>query len=217
MRKSLAIVVLLPLLALAAEKLASVNVPPEGFTVLFNGKDLSGWKAHNGKFEKWAVDEKEGTFYTARAGGWLMTEKEYSDFELRLDFRVPKGANSGVALRSPMKGDPAYTGMEIQILDDPNYKGLKEWQHTGSIYGVVPSSSQPNKPLGEWNTYRIVCKGPKVMIELNGKKIVDANLDDHKETHGKRHPGILRDKGHIGVQDHGGKVEFRNVFIKELK
>jgi hypothetical protein len=218
MRLTLVVALLLPLITRAEEKKPeTVNVPPKGFTTLFNGKDLKGWKAHGGKFEKWNVDKEAGTFYTGGAGGWLMTEKEYGDYELRLDFKVPKGGNSGVALRSPMKGDPAYTGMEIQILDDPSYKGLQKWQHTGSIYGVVPSSSQPTKPLGEWNTYRIVCKGRHVIVELNGKKIVDANLDDSKEKHAEKHPGILRAKGHVGVQDHGGKVEFRNVFIKELK
>ena len=81
----------------------------------------------------------------------------------------------------------------------------------------MASSSQPNKPVGEWNSYRIVCNGSKVQIELNGRTIVDANLDDHKEKHGKSHPGILRDKGHLGIQDHGGKVEFRNIFVKELE
>lgn len=191
--------------------------PPEGFTALFNGKDLAGWKTHGGKIEKWTVDAGEKTIHTGKGGGgWLMTEKEYGDFELRLEFRVPKGGNSGVALRSPMMGDPAYTGMEIQILDDAAHKGIKDWQQTGSIYGVVAPSSVPNKPLGEWNRYRIVCKGTKVVIELNGKKVVDADLEDHKEKHGKAHPGILRTKGHLGIQDHGGKVEFRNLYVKEL-
>ncbi len=190
--------------------------PPEGFKALFNGKDLTGWKRHGGKADTWGA-EKGILFVNRGGGGWLMTEKEYSDFELRLEFKVPKGGNSGVALRSPMKGDPAYTGMEIQILDDPAYKGLQKWQHTGSIYGVVPSSKQPTKPVGQWNSYRIVCKGRHVTVELNGEKIVDANLDDYKEKHAKAHPGILRDKGHIGLQEHGGRVEFRNLFIKELK
>jgi hypothetical protein len=195
------------------------NVPPPGFTALFDGKTLKGWKVLGGKPEAWVVDTKAGTFHTTKGdGGWLMSEKEYGNFELRLQFKVPAGANSGVALRAPMKGNPAYEGMEIQILDDdaPIHKGIRDWQRTGSIYGVVPSSSQPNKPLGQWNSYRIVCKGSKVTVELNGKVIVDANLDDYKAKYAKTHPGLLRDKGHVGVQDHGGKIEFRNVFIKEL-
>lgn len=188
---------------------------PEGFKPLFNGKDLDGWKVHNGKIDSWSAD-KGLLFVKGGRGGWLMTEKEYGDFELRLEFKMPRGGNSGVALRSPMKGDPAYTGMEIQILDDPAYKGLKEWQHTGSIYGVVPAKKVATKPVGEWNKYRIVCKGRHVTIELNGETIVNANLDDYKEKHARAHPGILREKGHIGLQEHGGRVEFRNIYIKEL-
>jgi hypothetical protein len=195
--------------------LADEGKPPTGFKALFNGKDLEGWKVHGGKLKSWAA-EKGILFVNGGGGGWLMTEKEYGDFELRLEFKVPKGGNSGVALRSPMKGDPAYTGMEIQILDDPSYKGLKDWQNTGSIYGVVAAKKLATKPVGEWNAYRIVCKGRQVTIELNGEKIVDANLDDHTEKHAKTHPGLLRAKGHIGLQEHGGKVEFRNVYIKEL-
>lgn len=217
MRHVLPLALLIALGAHAADD--KPNVAPEGFTSLFDGKSLKGWQVLGGKLESWVADEEAGTFHTTKGGGgWLMSEKEYANFELRLQFKVPAGANSGVALRAPLKGDPAYQGMEIQILDDaaPVYKGIKEWQHTGSIYGVVPSSSQPNKPLGEWNSYRIVCKGTKVTIELNGTKIVDADLEEHKEKHGKAHPGILRDKGFVGVQDHGGKIEFRNVFIKEL-
>src|SRR5262249_26030526 len=91
---------------------------PEGFKALFNGKDLTGWKIHGGKLASWGAD-KGVLFVKGGGGGWLMTDKEYGDFELRLEFKVPKGGNSGVALRSPLKGDPAYTGMEIQILDDP--------------------------------------------------------------------------------------------------
>jgi hypothetical protein len=189
---------------------------PEGFTALFNGKDLTGWKVHKGKLASWSA-EKGVLFVKGGGGGWLMTEKEYGDFELRLEFKVPKGGNSGVALRSPMKGDPAYSGMEIQILDDPAYKNLQKWQATGSIYGVVPASKVTTKKVGEWNSYKITCKGRKVTIELNGTKVVDADLDDYKEKHGKTHPGILRAKGHVGLQEHGGRVEFRKIYIKELK
>ena len=148
-------------------------------------------------------------------------EKEYADFDLRLEFKLPPKGNSGVALRSAMKGNPAFqAGMEIQLLDDDwhkkNYKGLKQTQLTGSIYDLVPPAKDANKPIGEWNKMHIVAKGRHVVIELNGEKIVDANLDDHKK-HFKSHPGLLRAKGHVGFQDYGGaRVEFRNVFLKEL-
>jgi hypothetical protein len=218
-RTIVAVAVLLAVAAVRGDDTDSkVNVPPEGFTALFDGKTLTGWKTNEGgKLEAWGVDKDTGViFLKGGGGGWLMTEKEYGDFELRLEFKVPKRGNSGVALRSPLKGDPAYVGMEIQILDDAGHTGLQKWQQTGSIYGVVPPSKLATKPVGEWNKYRITCKGRQVTVELNGEKVVDANLDDYKEKHAKAHPGILREKGHIGLQEHGGRVEFRNLFVKEL-
>lgn len=195
---------------------------PKGFEKLFNGKDLTGWKVNEGgKPDKWGA--ADGLLFTrSGGGGWLMTEKEYTDFELRLEFKLPKAGNSGVALRSAMKGQPSHdAGMEIQILDDPwyldekNYKGLKPTQHTGSIYGIVPPSREALKPVGEWNSYRIVAKGRHITVELNGTRIVDANLDDHKDKV-KDHPGMFRAKGHLGLQSHDGRVEFRNIYVKPL-
>ncbi len=192
----------------------------DGFTSLFNGKDLTGWKA-SGKMEDWAVDGT--TLYTkGGGGGWLMTDKEYGDFEVYVDFKMPLsgGGNSGVAIRAPFEGDAAYKGMEIQLLDDvwhrEHLKDLKPVQLTGSIYGVVPPSHEALKPVGEWNTIHITAKGRQVTVELNGIKTVDANLDDHKDAF-KVHPGLTRDKGHIGLQSHSNRVEFRNIYVKELQ
>ena len=213
-------VTLLLVSAVVADEKDKPNTPPAGFEALFNGKDLTGWEVLNGKKEAW--DAGDGLlFVKGGGGGWLMTKKEYGDFELRVEFKLPKAGNSGVALRAPMMGDPAYAGMEIQLLDDSwykdpkNYKGIKQTQLTGSIYGVVPPSEDATKPAGEWNTIRIVAKGPKVTIELNGKKTIDADLEKHKDE-AKAHPGLLRDKGHLGLQSHDGRVEFRNVYVKSL-
>jgi hypothetical protein len=198
------------LLALVLVPRAGGDVPV-GFEPLFNGKDLTGWKA-TGKGEVWGADDGV-LFCQGGGGGWLMTEKEYGDFELRLEYKMPKKGNSGVGLRSPLQGDPAYVGMEIQLIDDANWEGLKDWQHTGSIYNVVPAKKINSKPFGEWNTVRIVAKGPRITVEQNGETLVDANLDDYKEEHAKRHPGILRDKGHVGLQCYNYRVEFRNIVI----
>lgn len=195
---------------------------PEGFKPLFNGKDLTGWKVRPGdKADVWGADN--GILYVnGGGGGWLMTEKEYSDFELRLEFKLPKAGNSGVALRCALKGNPHLeAGMEIQLLDDPwyldekNYKNLKPTQKTGSIYGIVPPSKDALKPVGEWNQMRIIAKGPHVTVELNGEKIVDANLLDHKDKE-KDHKGMMRPEGHLGLQSHDGRVEFRNLYVKQL-
>jgi hypothetical protein len=221
MRRSLLVFPLLALLLLLpaarSDDKGKEGEAPEGFTPLFNGKNLDGWMVNKGgNMDRWGAED--GLIFTkGSGGGWLMTEKEYGDFELRLEYRVPKMGNSGVGLRSPLEGDPAYVGMEIQILDDPAYKGLRPAQHTGSIYDVVASEGweKAQKPQGEWNQYRIVAKGRKVTVELNGTKLVDADLDEHKDRADK-HPGLLRDKGHIGLQSHDGRVEFRNLFVKPL-
>ena len=206
--------------ARADDKPAS-DKPPEGFTALFNGTDLKGWKA-TGKMDQWDV-EKGMIVCKGGGGGWLLTEKDYSDFEFRCEYRWAKeGGNSGVALRTPEKGDPAYQGMEIQLIDDENWEKinkfkLADYQHTGSIYDVQPAKSQANKPIGEWNEVKIVCKGRKVTIEQNGKELVNANLDDYKAKADKNHPGLKRDSGKVGFQSYNIRVEFKNVYIKELK
>jgi hypothetical protein len=209
---------LLGLLASASRaKQETAPSPPRGFVALFNGKDLTGWKSHGGNTKAWKVD-KGGILSVQGGGGWLMTEKEYSNFEVRLEYKVPVNGNSGVALRAPLKGDPAYQGMEIQILDDegPKYKKLQPWQYTGSIYGVVPPSKRVTRPAGKWNEMHIIANGRRVRVVINGTTVVDANLDDHKK-HFKSHPGLLREKGHVGLQDYGGaRVQFRNIFLKEL-
>ncbi len=150
---------------LSATAFASAQTP-EGFTPLFNGKDLDGWKA-TGTPELWKT-ESGVLFIEKGGGGWLLTEKDYANFELRLEYKMPKMGNSGVGLRSPVPGqqhkgfrwDPAYVGMEIQILDDANWKGLQTWQHTGSIYNVVPAKKVNTKPFGEWNTMYPAATGP---------------------------------------------------------
>jgi hypothetical protein len=193
---------------------------PEGFTPLFNGKDLAGWKP-TGKAEVWKA-EGGMIVCTGGGGGYLLTEKEYGDFELRLEYRwAEPGGNSGVGLRTPKDGDPAYAGMEIQLIDDEGWERinggkLADYQHTGSIYDVQPAKDRANKPVGEWNAVRIVCKGRTVTVEQNGQELVSANLDDYRAKFDK-HPGLKREKGHLGFQSYNIRVEFRNVAVKELR
>jgi hypothetical protein len=222
MRRLLLPIAFLTTVVIPNAVLSDDDKPPNGFTPLFNGKDLTGWKVREkGNPKVWGV-EKGLLYVNGQGGDWLMTEKEYSDFELRLEFKLPKAGNSGVALRCGLKGNPHLeAGMEIQLLDDPwyldekNYKGLKPTQKTGSIYGIVPPSKDALKPVGEWNAMRITAKGTKITVELNGEKIVDADLRDHKDK-AKEHKGMLNTKGHLGLQSHDGRVEFRRLYVKEL-
>lgn len=187
----------------------------DGFVSLFDGKTLQGWQ---GDTKGYVVENGK---LVCAPGGKLMTEKEYSDFVFRFEFNLPPGANNGVGIRASLQGDAAYGGMEIQILDDTHekYKGwLKDYQHHGSIYGVVPAKTGHRKPAGEWNSEEIMADGSHIKVTLNGQVIVDADLAQIKETmDGKKHPGLHNEKGRIGFLGHGDRVEFRNIRIKELK
>jgi hypothetical protein len=193
--------------------------PPEsGFTTLFNGKDLSGWK----------LVEPEGRGYIvengllecpADGGGNLFTEKEYANFVFRFAFKLEEGSNNGIGIRAPYEGDAAYQGMEIQILDNdaPLYRGkLHPAQYHGSIYDVVPAKPGFLKPTGQWNEEEITANGRQITVKLNGHTIVDANLDSVTDPAVlKKHPGLARTTGHIGFLGHGpARVWFRNVRIR---
>lgn len=187
----------------------------DGFVSLFDGKTHEGWQ---GDTKGYPIED--GILVCA-PGGKLMTKNEYANFQFRFEFKLPPGGNNGVGIRAPLAGNSAYNGMEIQILDDGHkkYEGwLKDYQHHGSIYGVVPAKTGHLKPVGEWNSEEIVADGSHIKITLNGQVIVDADLSKIEKTmDGKEHPGLHNEKGHIGFLGHGDRVEFRNIRIKELK
>jgi hypothetical protein len=213
---------LMATLALAAN--AQDRKVEEGFTSLFNGKDLTGWiygKRGNGENKSGVgYQVADGAIYcTVKDGGNFYTEKEYGDFTLRFEFKLTENANNGIGIRAPLEGDSAYVGMEIQVLDDSGsqYKNLRPEQYHGSIYDCFACKRGSQKPVGEWNTEEITAKGRQVTVTLNGTVIVDANLDDIKdEAKLKKHPGLANKKGHIGFLGHGARVEFRNLRVKEL-
>jgi hypothetical protein len=192
----------------------------EGFTPLFNGKDLQGWKQYAGKEGVWMV-EKEMIVCGKGGGGWLGTEKDYANFELRLQYRLTPGGNSGVYIRAPETGHISRVGMEIQLLDDEhkNYAKLNNYQYTGAVYHVVGPMARATKPAGEWNEIFVVANGRKVEVTVNGQKVVDADLDKYLENPAiaKEHTGLKREAGKIGLQSHTDRVEFRNVRIRERK
>jgi hypothetical protein len=209
-------------LCLFAALAARAGGQESGSVPLFNGRDLKGWKVLDGKEEAWEVED--GRLVTRRPTGWLMTEKEYGDFELELEYRLGPRANTGIALRSPFQGNPSFTGMEIQILDDAGYKeGLKPEQKTGSIWDVRGPSKDAARPAGQWNKVRVTAKGTRLTVEINGVVVQDVDLEDHKDRlradpakQQRAHPGLLRRSGHVGVQSMGGTAAFRNIRIKAL-
>jgi hypothetical protein len=202
-------------LAYAADTADSTGLTPqekqEGFVSLFNGKNLDGWQGSTNGY----TAEDGLLICQEKGGGTLLTKKEYADFVFRFEFKLEPAANNGVAIRTPLGCNPAYCGMEIQILDS-QYKGALPWQAHGSIYGVVPAKTGFLKPAGQWNCEEIRCDGRRVTVTLNGEVIVDANLDEVKPVDGHEHPGLKQEKGYIGFLGHGDRIEFRNIRIKEL-
>ena len=190
-----------------------------GFTPIFNGKDLTGWVIKR-PYGPGYIVENGMLVCPSDGGGNLFTEKEYANFILRFEFRLEEASNNGIGIRAPYEGDIAYTGMEIQVLDHdaPVYQGkLKPGQYHGSIYDVVPAKTGFLKKLGEWNDEEILAQGRHIKVTLNGTVIVDANLDDVKDPEVlKKHPGLQRTTGHIGLLGHHSRVEFRNLRVKEL-
>jgi len=177
---------------------------------------LVGWQQIGGQQGTWRFEN--GILYTTgEDGGWLATLRPYDDFRLSLEFRVPPGGNSGVFLRAPLEGDPAYTGMEIQILDDyaEQWRDLEPYQYTGSIYGVQAPSERVSKQAGQWQRMVITGRGPRIEVVLNGTKIVDTSLDYYPYKV-ESHPGLVRSGGYIGLQNHGSRIEFRNIRIREF-
>jgi len=202
----------------------STNAKPpreSGFQTLFDGKSLAGWKLMDQKGDGYGVTN--GVIFCAPGGGGnLMTEKEYGDFILRFEFKLEDGSNNGVGIRAPLQGDAAYLGMEIQILDEVaaergKWGKLKAEQYHGSIYGVVAAQKGALRPPGEWNTEEITAQGRRIKVVVNGTTILDADLDDVSDAYRiAKHPGIFRERGHIGFLGHNDYIEFRNIRIKEL-
>jgi hypothetical protein len=189
------------------------------FVPLFNGRDLSGWE---GDTQGYVAEDNQIVVYPDRGSGNLYTEKEYQDFILIFEFQLTPGANNGLGIRTPREGDAAYVGMELQILDNSaaKYQELKEYQYHGSIYGVVPAKRGFQRPVGEWNFQEVIAQGRRITVRLNGETIVDADIDEAatpQTLDGREHPGLKRNRGHIGFLGHGSRVAFRNIWIKEIE
>jgi hypothetical protein len=198
---------------------------PEGWTVrkwdnVKNAADAGVvWKVQNGVLHG---SEPRGT--------WLVSEREYGDFVLQFEWKLGEQGNSGCGLRFPMEGDPAFDGLELQMVD-PRYFGSnpanapKPSELTGALYRAVTPRVQVFKPI-EWNKYQITCKGALVKVRLNEQLILDVNLDQ-QTTPTKKHDGsdapplkVRPRKGHIGFQElsrGGGHVEIRNARIREMR
>lgn len=188
------------------------------WTELFNGEDLAGWE-YIGDAEAWGVVDGELRVVNPGRYGWIRTAKMYRDFELEADFYLEKGTNSGVGLRVAGDGDPAFTGMEVQIHD---CYGQEPARHScGAVYNAIAPRSQAVNPPGEWNSYRIVLVGDELNVWLNGEQIHEnEKLDDRGIFRTDDQPLPLKDRlttGYIAFQAHGEPgLRLRDIRIRDL-
>jgi hypothetical protein len=188
--------------------------------VLFDGSDRAAWQSAGGGEPSpgWVVEDD--VLVRGDRAGYIWTKDRFGDFRLELEFLTE--GNSGVFIRTDNLGNPVQTGIEVQI-DVPRRAPSKN--SSGALYDLAAPTQVADRPSGEWNELAIVAKGSRIQIVMNGQQIIDADLDQWTEPN--RNPDGSRNKfdtalkdfkreGHIGFQDHGAKVAFRNVRIKRL-
>jgi len=197
----------------------NIRIQELGYTNLLEGKgrDFKHLKVKEGDPQAWSINDEGVLVCQGQGGGWIGTiDNNYSNFDLKLEFNVPKEGNSGVFIRHPGPGDGAYTGMEIQVIDDDaaHWGKLQDWQMTGSIYHEYAPSVRAFRKADEWQNLEIAAEKNIVRIYLNGLEIVNADLDKEKPSD---HPLKLRPRiGYIGFQNYDGAIQYRNVRVKRL-
>jgi hypothetical protein len=194
---------------------------PGKWEKLYNSKDLQGWhtEGDRAKLESWSPD---GEVLACKGGGmgYLATDKEYGDFELKLEYRLASGTNSGIGVRFPRGKWPSTDGMEIQLLDDaaPKNKDTKPKELCGAIYSFIAPKPHPSKPAGGWNQLRIRCEGPEIVVWINNVEVIHENLDTHDEKGKGDLPLSKRPRtGLIGLQCHYDPIDFRKIEVREIK
>lgn len=190
----------------------------EGFELLFDGKSLETWESIplGSRPAQWRA--RDGILGYEPGDSWLASGATYRDFVLRLEYRTGPDSDSGIFLRSPAAGYPSFTGLEIEIRNDPD--GPPSPRSNTAVYGAAAPIRNVTKPAGEWNTAEISLIGRHLTAIWNGVTIHDLDLDDPAYAGAMRGPLSTRSReGRIGFQAHltGAPVEFRNVRIKPVR
>jgi hypothetical protein len=193
---------------------------------LFDGQSTAGWRGYRTKAAPpgWRIEEGALTRADSNAGDLITTEK-FGDFELTLDWKIAPGGNSGIMYRVTEDAEHSYeTGPEMQVLDDAKHAdGQFPVTSAGALYGLYPAQKGVVKPAGEWNAARIVARGNHIEHWLNGVKIVNAEIGSPDWTQRVESskfavwPGFAKAReGYIALQDHGDRVQYRNIRIRAL-
>jgi hypothetical protein len=204
-----------------------------GWRLLFDGKSPALWRGYRSQAvpESWQVEN--GSLFSRRqkgvSSGDIITRDQFDDFELLVDWKMTKGNNSGIIYRATEQHDQVWqSGPEYQVLDNSAHlDGLNRLASAGACYAVFAPAKDMSRPVGEWNTARIVARGKHVEHWLNSEKVVEYDVDSdvwkaHVKTskffptaYGQGNWGQAK-RGHIGLQDYGGAIEFRNIKIRQL-
>jgi len=202
--------------AMAASQPAGPEAEPltaqekaEGWQPLFDGRSLEGWTTLRPDWGAWHVQDGAIMCDGSKGGPWLRTRRRFESFVLRLEYRISPKGNSGVFVRAPLDGRSSRFGFEIQIMGR-HFDKLDDHNPTGAIYAAVPPREDPFDPAIEWNQMEVTCRGPHLTVRVNGRLIQDVDVSTVP---------VLKDRlrvGFVGLQDHGCKVWFRKIRIKEL-
>jgi hypothetical protein len=225
---SVFISVIVALLFVNCSRDASDNIPGD-WIHLFDGESTEHWRGYNmDSFpgEAWRVEDGELVFYPGHGQGLdIITKEQFSNFEFRVEWMIEEAGNSGIFHHVVEQPDQAifWSGLEMQILDDAAFSDLQDSQYAGSLYDIKAAEPRNTRPHGEWNTVRIISDGSRLEYWQNGEKVVETErwtaewYEMIRGTKFECHPSFGNaPKGHIGLQDHGDVVRFRNIKIRKL-
>ncbi|MFT3756425.1 MAG: DUF1080 domain-containing protein [Pseudoxanthomonas sp.] len=213
--------------AFATDNQLSKQEQDDGWKLLFDGKDLSQWRnfKQDGLSDKWGIEDG-AIKLTGKGGGDILTKARYQDFELKLDWKIAEGGNSGIFVLADETGEQIYShAPEIQILDNERHPDNKLATHlSGSLYDMIASPAASHRAAGEWNHVRILLHRDQLTIWQNGVQTASVKIHGPQwqqlvaASKFANWPGFAANRsGHIGLQDHGDVVWFKNLKIKELK
>lgn len=216
----------LSLPALAADNQLTNEEQAQGWQLLFNGKDMSQWRNFKKADlnDKWQIEDGAMKL-TSGGGGDILTKQQYQNFELVLDWKIAEVGNSGIFVLANETGNMIYSNApEIQILDNERHSDNKLATHlSGSLYDMIASPASSHKKAGEWNSTKIRLQNSQLTIWQNGVQTAQVTIDSPEwqklpaASKFATWEGFAKAKsGHIGLQDHGDQVWFKNIKIKEL-